>query len=228
MILELDGVGKSYTVGAEKTEAVRDVHLSIAAGEVLVLFGPSGSGKSTLLLLAAGALTPDIGSVRFSGRELRDLSSRELTAHRREQVGVAYQDPRLLAGHDALSNVALKLAAGPISLSEARRRALPVLAKTGLTERLAHRPHQLSGGEQRRVAIARALAGDPSLLLLDEPTANLDSERSNGILDLVARAASEGAAVLLVTHDDAASRIASRTSELRDGRLSGSALARAA
>lgn len=228
MILELQGVRKSFQLGSETVAAVKEVNLSIGAGEVLVLLGPSGAGKSTLLLLAAGALGPDAGTVRFRGQALHELSSKQLSHHLRENVGIVYQHPRLLAGHDALSNAALKLAAGPLSLSEARRRALPILAKVGLSSRLAHRPGQLSGGEQRRVALARALIGAPPLLLLDEPTANLDSATAGTILDLIVQAATEGAAVLLVTHDEAAGRIATRTSELRDGRLSGSALSRAA
>ena len=228
MILELRGACKSFELGAETVPAVSEVDLSIRAGEVLTLLGPSGAGKSTLLLLAAGAVGPDQGTVRFHGRDLRELSSNELSHHLREHVGIVYQHPRLLAGHDALSNAALKLAAGPLSLSEARLQAGPMLAKVGLSARLAHRPAQLSGGEQRRVALARALLGAPELLLLDEPTANLDSATAQVVLDLISRAAKEGAAVLLVTHDDAATRIATRTSELRDGKLSGSALARAA
>lgn len=225
MILELEKASKAYKLGAETVNAVAGVDLSIAAGEVLVLLGPSGSGKSTLLLLAAGVESPDAGTVRYSGRELHAPASAE---HLRENVGIVYQRPRLLAGHDALSNAALKLIAGEASLSEARRRALPMLAKVGLSQRLAHRPHQLSGGEQRRVALARALIGEPSLLLLDEPTANLDSATVGVVLDLIAKAAAEGAAVLLVSHDQAVRHIATRTSELRDGRLSGEALARAA
>lgn len=228
MILELQRVGKAFVLGSETVAAVSDVDLSIEAGEVLVLLGPSGAGKSTLLLLAAGALSPDAGAVRFRGNDLSDLTSNDLSKHLREDVGIVYQHPRLLAGHDALSNAALKLAAGRLSLAEARRRALPILAKVGLSERLAHRPGQLSGGEQRRVALARAMVGAPALLLLDEPTANLDSATAKIVLDLIAQAAAEGTAVLLVTHDDAARRIATRTSELRDGQISGSALARAA
>ena len=221
MILELDRVSKSYRAASETVHAVTEASLSIDTGEIVVLFGPSGAGKSTLLLLAAGALQPDHGAVRYRGRSLSDLSDRELSTHLREHVGIAYQAPQLLAGHDTLTNAAIKLAAGPMSLKEARRAALPVLARVRLGDRLAHRPHQLSGGEQRRVALARALTGDPPLLLLDEPTANLDTVRTEEILDVIASAASAGAAVLLVTHDRAAERIASRTIELRDGSLPG-------
>jgi ABC-type lipoprotein export system ATPase subunit len=228
VILELRDLCKSFELGSETVAAVRDVDLSIDTGEVLVLLGPSGAGKSTLLLLAAGAERPDAGIVRFRGSDLSDLSSREFSDHLRENVGIVYQHPRLLTGHDALSNAAMKLAAGPISLSEARRKALPILAKVGLSARLDHRPGQLSGGEQRRVALARAMVNRPPLLLLDEPTANLDSTTATTVLDLIAQAADGGAAVLLVTHDEAAGRIATRTSELRDGKISGSALARAA
>jgi putative ABC transport system ATP-binding protein len=227
-LLELDGVSKRFTGPAETVQAVRGVSLSIEGGEVVVLHGPSGSGKSTLLLLAAGALAPDSGTVRFDGRSLAGMAPGELSVHLRERVGVAYQDPQLLAGHTALANVAIKLLSGSLSLGEAQRVALPWLARVGLSDRLDHRPGRLSGGERRRVALARAMVGGPALLLLDEPTANLDSRRGSEILDLIAAAAGDGAAVLLVTHDDAAGRIASRTHELRDGVMADALSERAA
>ena len=218
-VLELDRVSKRFDGPAETVRAVRGVSLSIEQGEVLVLHGPSGSGKSTLLLLAAGALAPDSGTVRSDGRTLGAMSPVELSVHLRERVGVAYQDPQLLAGHTALANVAIKLLSGSLSLGAAQRAALPWLSRVGLGDRLDHRPGRLSGGERRRVALARAMVGDPALLLLDEPTANLDSRRAGEILDLIAAAAADGAGVLLVTHDDNTSRIASRAHELRDGTL---------
>jgi putative ABC transport system ATP-binding protein len=204
------------------------VSLSVEQGEVVVLHGPSGSGKSTLLLLAAGALAPDSGTVRFDGRVLAAMSPDEFSVHLRERVGVAYQDSRLLAGHTALANAAIKLLSGSVSIGEAQRAALPWLSRVGLGERLSHRPDRLSAGERRRVALARAMVGGPALLLLDEPTANLDSTRASEILKLIAAAAGDGAGVLLVTHDEAATRIASRVRELRDGVLIDARVERAA
>lgn len=218
-LLELDRVSKRFSGPAETVQAVRGVSLSIERGEIVVLHGPSGSGKSTLLLLAAGALAPDSGTVRFDGRMLAAMSPGELSVHLRERVGVAYQDSQLLAGHTVLANVAIKLLSGSASLEAAQRAALPWLSRVGLGDRLDHRPGHLSGGERRRVALARAMVAGPALLLLDEPTANLDSRRASEILDLIAAAADDGAGVLLVTHDDAAGRIASRVRELRDGAL---------
>ncbi len=228
MILELDRVSKVYATPTETIKAAAEASLSIDEREVLVLFGPSGSGKSTLLLLAAGARAPDSGSVRFRGHDISALSQAELSKHLREHVGVAYQEPHLLDGFDALSNVAMKLLSGPASVKAARRAAFPVLSSTGMSERASHLPSELSGGERQRVALARAMLGDPDLLLLDEPTANLDSKRAGEILDLIAAAAAAGAAVLLVTHDRAAERIATRTVELVDGHLHGQNEARAA
>jgi putative ABC transport system ATP-binding protein len=218
-ILKLENVSKSYSASAETVHAVRKVSLSIDAGEIVVLFGPSGSGKSTLLLLAAGVLSPDEGRIIASGQDLALLSGSRLGARLREDVGIAYQAPQLLPGHDVLSNTAIKLLSGPSSPTDARRAALPWLAKTGLVHRLAHYPSELSGGERQRVALARALTGNPSLLLLDEPTANLDSKRAQEIFDVIATVSRDGTGVLLVTHDHAATRIATRTFELRDGRL---------
>lgn len=218
-LLELQGVTKTYTGISETVHAARRVSFTIEPEEIMVLNGPSGAGKSTLLLLAAGAERPDGGKVLYNGQDLAALTAAELSRYRREEVGVAYQHPQLLPGHDAQSNVAVKLLSGRSSVKDARLEALLPLAKVKLAARLSHRPGQLSGGEQRRVALARALVGDPSLLLLDEPTANLDSATSTAILDLIAEAAAAGAGVLLVTHDRAAARIATQMRELRDGQL---------
>lgn len=218
-VLQLVNISRSYSTPSETVEAVRDVSLSIEAGEIVVLFGPSGSGKSTLLLLAAGVDTPDSGRVLSRGRDLSDLSRKELAERLRDEVGIAYQTPQLQAGHDAVDNAAFKLFSGPSSIKDARRAALPWLAKTGLTHRLNHYPDELSGGERQRVALARALTGNPSLLLLDEPTARLDSARAGQIFDLIQTVSKNGVGVLLVTHDEAAARIATRVVELRDGQL---------
>lgn len=218
MILTLEHVSKRYP-GPEIVHAVRDVSLTVEPRDVIVLLGPSGSGKSTLLMLAAGVLRPDDGRVLVDGKDLAGMSKKQVAERLRTSVGVAFQDPQLIAGHHALDNAAIKLLGGGVRLRDAQRRARPWLAKMGLGDRLYHEPHQLSGGEKQRVGLAQALVGDPSLLLLDEPTAGLDSIRGSEILDLVENIASEGIAVVLATHDLSATRIATRTIELHDGQL---------
>jgi putative ABC transport system ATP-binding protein len=220
-MLELEHVSYVYE-GAETIRAVDDVSLTIGAGDVVLLYGPSGSGKSTLLLLAAGVLQPASGVVRHDGRSLTGV---RLADHLREDVGICYQDAQLVPGLSALDNAALKPLAGGLSVREAQRRALPWLVRVGLADRLGHTPDKLSGGERQRIALARALTEQPGVLLLDEPTGNLDSQRSAEILDLIADAARDGAGVLLVSHDPAAANIASRVHELHDGHLRAKRLA---
>jgi ABC-type lipoprotein export system ATPase subunit len=218
MILEFTRVTKSYK-GPEVIQAVSDVTLAVKGGEVHVLYGPSGSGKSTLLLLAAGVLVPDSGVVTHDGVALGALSDDGLARRLREDVGIAYQDPHLLAGVPAVENAGMKLLGGGASIGEARRAATPWLLKVGLGERLNTPPERLSGGERQRVALARALVGSPGLLLLDEPTGSLDTRRGAAVLDLAASIARDGVGVLLATHDPHAARIASHVHELQDGRL---------
>jgi len=218
--LELRGVVKHYAGGGELVRAVDGVTLSVAAGEVLALCGPSGSGKTTLLLLAAGLVAPDAGSVRFHGCELGELPSEQLAEYQRRDVGFVSQSFDLLPGVPAIDNAAVKLLADRVPLQTARREALPWMERVGLGRRLLHLPAQLSGGERQRVAIARALANGPRLLLADEPTGNLDTQRGAEVLSLLMRVSREqGTAVVLVTHDPHAAEMADRVLTLRDGQL---------
>ena len=218
--LELRGVVKRYASGDELVRAVDGVTLSVERGEVLALYGPSGSGKTTLLLLAAGLVLPDAGSVRFDGRELGPLSDEQLAEYQRREVGFVSQSFDLLPDVSALDNAAIKLLADRVPLRAARREATPWMERVGLGRRLFHMPGQLSGGERQRVAIARALTNGPRLLLADEPTGNLDTERGKEILSLLMRVSREhDAAVVLVTHDPQAAEMADRVMTLRDGRL---------
>jgi putative ABC transport system ATP-binding protein len=221
-VLELDHVSKVYRDATETVCAVDDVSLAIGPGEIVVLTGPSGSGKSTLLQLATGLVRPDRGGVRWDGRDLGGLSQRDLADQLRTYVGIAYQNPQLLPGVPAIENAGMKILGGNGSMREARRAALPWLVRVGLEHRLEHTPERLSGGERQRVAIARALVGGPRLLLLDEPTGNLDSQRGAEILDLVGGITREGAGVLIVTHDAHVETVADRVHELRDGQLTDS------
>ena len=220
-VLELDGVVKHYQgFGGEVIRAVDGVTLAIGAGELVALHGPSGSGKSTLLLLAAALMTPDAGVVRFEGRDLASLSAREAADYQRREVGFVYQSFHLMAGVPAIENAAIKLLADRVALKQARRAAIPWLERVGLAGRLNHTPDQLSGGERQRVAIARALVNEPRVILADEPTGSLDTQRGGEILALLSSIArQQRAAVLLVTHDPQAAAVADRTCTLRDGKL---------
>jgi putative ABC transport system ATP-binding protein len=218
--LELDAVVKHYDVSGERVRAIDGVDLSVERAEMVALSGPSGSGKSTLLLLTAGLLLPDAGLIRFGGTDLATLSVQARAEYLQRDIGFIFQSPRLMPKVKALDNAALKLMLGGLSMRESRARAIPWLHRLGLEDRLDHTPEQLSGGERQRVAIARALAGEPKLILADEPTGNLDSARSKEIVELLrALALEQGAAVLLVTHDIDAAALAHRTLLLRDGRL---------
>lgn len=219
-MLQLEGVIKRFVgPGGEIVRAVDDVSLAVAPGELVALYGPSGSGKTTLLKIVAALLRPDAGNVVVGGREVTRMSDREATDHRLEQVGFIRQSPELLPGATAIDNAAFKLL-GQLRLREARARVEGRLVELGLGERLHHRGHELSGGERQRVMIARALAIEPSVVLADEPTGNLDSRRSVEVLDLLRRLGhDQGVATILVTHDPLAAGYADRGFELHDGQI---------
>ncbi len=220
--LELREVVKRYP-GADATsvEAVKRVSLTVSPGEFVALYGPSGSGKTTLLLMAAGLLVPDSGAVLFAGCDIAELSEREAARYRRRELGFVFQSFHLVPGASALENAAVKLLGDGWTLSEACAAARPWLERVGLRTRLEHPSDRLSMGERQRVAIARALCNEPRVLLADEPTGNLDSERGRQILALLHELCRERKLpVLLVTHDPQASAFADRVHTLRDGELS--------
>ncbi|MBS1868900.1 MAG: ABC transporter ATP-binding protein [Actinobacteria bacterium] len=220
MTLRLDDVVKHYRGPSETVRAVDGVTLAVGRGEMVALYGPSGSGKTTLLLIAAGLIAPDAGVVTVEGRDVGSLSRKESARYRREVIGVVLQHSHMMAGVPAIENAALKLLASPVPLLQAKRRARPWLRRLGLDRQGDQLPHQLSGGERQRVAVARALANDPVLLLADEPTGSLDSQRGRSVLELLHRIAHErGMAILLATHDPHAAEIADRAVVLRDGKL---------
>jgi putative ABC transport system ATP-binding protein len=219
-MLELDQVVKRYHRGEEDVHAVDGISLRLAAGEMLALQGPSGSGKTTLLLLAAAALRADAGVVSYNGKDLATLSDPERAQYRLSEIGLVAQNTHLMARVPAVENAATKLLLGGVALGEARERAMDWLERVGMAGRAQRTPEELSGGERQRVAIARALAGEPRLILADEPTANLDSERSREVVALLGELAREhGKGVLLVTHDPDAAASADLVLSLRDGRL---------
>jgi putative ABC transport system ATP-binding protein len=187
---------------------------------MVALHGPSGSGKTTLLLLIAALLKPERGVIRYRGNDLAAMSENEACNYLLQDVGFIYQRFQLMPRVSAVENAARKLLLGGVGMREAQARAIPWLERVGLGDRLEHPPEKLSGGERQRVAIARALAGEPRLILADEPTGNLDSARSREIVQLLYSIAHKSeAAVLLVTHDLEAAAIADRRCTLRDGRL---------
>ena len=219
-MLELERVVKHYRGGGEEVHAVEGVSLTVHAGEMVALHGPSGSGKTTLLKLAATLLEPDRGTIRFNGRDLSSFSEDQASDYLLRDVGFVYQSFHLMPRVSALENASIKLLLGGVPRRKAQKQALEWLGRLGLEGRVERTPEQLSGGERQRVAIARALAGDPELILADEPTGNLDSARSREIVALLGEIAHErGAGVLLVTHDTEAAQLADHSFTLRDGEL---------
>jgi putative ABC transport system ATP-binding protein len=221
-VLELRGVVKHYPApDGEIVRAVDGVTLTLEPGAMLALYGPSGSGKTTLLLMVAGLLRPDAGEIAFGEVDVGQLSSEELVDYQRHAVGLISQSLDLMPGVPALENATTKLLADSIPLARARGMAAPWLERVGLGRRLNHCPEQLSRGECQRVAIARALVNGPCLILADEPTASLDTERGAEILELLAGITHDhDVATLLVTHDPQAAAFADEVMTLRDGRLS--------
>jgi putative ABC transport system ATP-binding protein len=220
-MLELRDLVKHYRVGEdEPVRAVDGVSMSVATGELVALYGPSGSGKTTLLMLIAALLAPDKGKVLVDGRGISTLSEQESARYRLLELGFVRQTLNLIPGVSALDNAAVKLLGTDISAREAHRRVSPLLEQLGLGGRLRHRPEQLSMGERQRVMIARALSTDPKLVLADEPTGSLDTQRGREVLKLLTGMCRERqVAVVLVTHDPQAAAHADRVHSLRDGRL---------
>jgi putative ABC transport system ATP-binding protein len=220
-LLELADLVKHYpAVGGEPVRAVDGVSLTVAAGEMVALYGPSGSGKTTLLLMLATLLEPTGGTVSIAGRDVSSLSEREASHFRLSEMGFIRQNFDLLPGVSAIDNAILKLLKS-VRWREAHRQITPMLERLGLGERLSHRAETLSMGERQRVMIARALSTEPSLLLADEPTGSLDSQRSGEVLALLRELCRErNVAIVLVSHDPLAAGYADRVFALRDGKLS--------
>jgi putative ABC transport system ATP-binding protein len=219
-VLELRDLVKQYpAVGGESVRAVDGVSLEVAAGEMVALYGPSGSGKTTLLLMIATLLAPTSGSVVIGGREIASLSEREASSFRLSELGFIRQNFDLMPGVSAIDNAVLKLLK-TLRWRDAHREIAPLLLRLGLGERLRHRAEMLSMGERQRVMIARALSTGPRLLLADEPTGSLDTQRGREVLELLRELCREReVAIVLVSHDPMAAHYADRAFALRDGRL---------
>jgi putative ABC transport system ATP-binding protein len=216
--VEARNVARSYRLDGVSVEALRGVTLSIDQGDYVAIVGPSGSGKSTLMHLLGCLDRPTSGSLLLGGRDVADLSDSELADLRNHTIGFVFQSFQLLGRTSALENVALPLVYRGLRRAERRVRATAALDSVGLGHRLAHRPGQLSGGEQQRVAIARALVGEPTMLLADEPTGNLDTRSGADVMALLSRLNAErGVAVVVVTHDLEVAAHARRRIDVRDG-----------
>ncbi|MBD1861061.1 MULTISPECIES: ABC transporter ATP-binding protein [Trichocoleus] len=215
------GVEMVFQSGAERFYALKDIDLDIQRGDIYLLMGPSGSGKTTLLSILAGILTPSRGSVHLLGQEITRMSRTQLSQFRLENIGFIFQGFNLFPALTALENVELALKVkGLRGRSNRRQQAQSLLEQVGLQDKVKLLPRELSGGQQQRVAIARALAGDPPLIMADEPTAALDSRSGHAVIELLRNLAKEGGrTVLMVTHDPRIMDVADRVVNLEDGML---------
>ncbi len=219
-VLSCRNLGKSYVEGPQSVVVLEDLQLELHPGERLAIVGSSGSGKSTLLNMLGGLDTPSTGSVWLAGEELSALNEKERGLLRNRALGFVYQFHHLLPEFTALENVCMPLLIGRTPIPEARQRATALLERVGLGHRLAHKPSELSGGERQRVAIARALVNKPGLVLLDEPTGNLDHHTAQSIQELIKElSGSSQTAFLVVTHDMELARQMDRILRLEDGKL---------
>jgi lipoprotein-releasing system ATP-binding protein len=219
-VLSCRNLGKSYDEGPQSVVVLADLQLELHPGERLAIVGTSGSGKSTLLNMLGGLDTPSTGCVWLAGEELSSLNEKQRGLLRNRALGFVYQFHHLLPVFTALENVCMPLLIGRTPIPEARQRATALLERVGLGHRLAHKPSELSGGERQRVAIARALVNKPGLVLLDEPTGNLDHHTAQGIQELMRELSSSSqTAFLVVTHDMGLARQMDRILRLQDGKL---------
>jgi putative ABC transport system ATP-binding protein len=219
-IIKLDGVTKTYRLGDETFNALDDVSLHVNEGEFLVIIGPSGSGKSTLANIVGGLDHPTAGTVTVDSVDISKSKDAAMSEYRNQHIGFVFQSFNLQATHTALENVTLPMMFSRLDRKARKARAIECLEAVGLSDRMNHKPSQLSGGQRQRVAIARALAVKPSILIADEPTGNLDTARGEEIMALLKKLNKQGITLIIITHDPAIARQASRVIEIRDGKLS--------
>ncbi|MEY2761685.1 ABC transporter ATP-binding protein [Aquirufa sp. HETE-40SA] len=216
-IIETYSISKRYVMGEEVIDALKDVTISVNKGEYVAFMGPSGSGKSTLMNIVGCLDTPSTGKYILNGQDVSEMSENELAAVRNKEIGFVFQTFNLLPRQSALENVALPLIYAGYSKKERTEIAMKTLKGVGLDNRALHKPNELSGGQRQRVAVARALVNDPSILLADEPTGNLDTKTSYEIMDLFDQLHKKGNTIVMVTHEDDIAQYAHRIIRLRDG-----------
>ena len=216
-LIETRDLWKTYVMGDEEIHALKGVSIAIERGEYVAIMGPSGSGKSTLMNLIGCLDTPSGGEYWLNGHKVSDLNDDALARIRNKEIGFVFQTFNLLPRADALHNVELPLIYAGLSARNRRDRAVHALERVGLADRMDHKPNELSGGQRQRVAIARALVNEPSILLADEPTGNLDSTTSQEIMGVFAELHSQGQTVVMVTHEQDIAAHAARVITLRDG-----------
>jgi putative ABC transport system ATP-binding protein len=217
-VVEAINLKKTYMLGKVPVEALRGVNLKVEKGDFLAVLGPSGSGKSTLLNLIGALDKPTSGTLLVDGVNVSKLNDNKL-ADLRLKVGFVFQFFNLIPRFAAMDNVELSLAIANVSRSERKKRAAQLLETVGLKDRIKHKPAELSGGQQQRVAIARALANNPTFLLLDEPTGNIDSKTAHELMEIIKNLNAKGVTIIMVTHDQHLAREAKRTVQMMDGAI---------
>ena len=216
-MIDAHGLAKTYRMGHEIIRALVSVDIRVKKGEYVAFMGPSGSGKSTLMNIVGALDTPSSGTYILNGRDVSTMSESDLATVRNKEIGFVFQTFNLLPRYTALDNVALPLVYAGYSRAERRKRAMECLDSVGLGNRASHKPNELSGGQRQRVAIARALVNNPSIILADEPTGNLDSKTSYEIMALFRELNERGNTIIMVTHEEDIAAFASRIIRLRDG-----------
>ncbi|PKL89723.1 MAG: macrolide ABC transporter ATP-binding protein [Ignavibacteriae bacterium HGW-Ignavibacteriae-2] len=216
-IITIEHIAKIYQVGMEEVHALRDVSININKNEYVAIMGPSGSGKSTLMNMLGCLDTPTSGLYNFKGHNVSLMNDNDLANIRNKEIGFVFQTFNLLPRSDALHNVELPLIYAGVGSTERKERAAAALDNVGLADRMHHKPNELSGGQRQRVAVARALVTNPSIILADEPTGNLDSKTGEDIMTLFNEIYSQGNTIILVTHEEYIAEHAARIVRLRDG-----------
>jgi putative ABC transport system ATP-binding protein len=216
-VIQTQDIAKIYKMGTETVEALKSVTINIDKGEYVAFMGPSGSGKSTLMNIIGCLDTPTRGTYKLAGQNVSETSENDLAEIRNKEIGFVFQTFNLLPRQSSLENVALPLVYAGFSKSQREERALEVLTSVGLGDRAYHKPNELSGGQRQRVAIARALVNNPSIILADEPTGNLDTKTSYEIMELFQLLHDQGNTIVMVTHEDDIAQYAHRIIRMRDG-----------
>ena len=216
-IIETQAIAKTYRMGGETVHALKSISIQVQRGEYVAFMGPSGSGKSTLMNIIGCLDTPTSGTYHLNENDVSDLTENELATIRNKEIGFVFQTFNLLPRSSSLDNVALPLIYAGVNRAERQERARQVLASVGLGDRADHRPNELSGGQRQRVAIARALINNPSIILADEPTGNLDSKTSYDVMELFQDLHDQGNTIIMVTHEDDIAHYAHRIVRLKDG-----------